>query len=197
MAKKQTTKKATSGKKHGILSMLNPNSPKKQFLMFIAIFAVIGGGVMVYRSYAASGFGIYTASQMTYSGPASLVSGTNVGASGGKSGTTSLQMAKGSVASIAPAYRSVIWAPKVRTCVNVYAGTVTTKRVYISVATHEDSKAISRKYFNIVPNGGYQKVCNEYGTHTNGYAKMSGEIKNEDSQNDVIYMASMSLEYTN
>lgn len=34
---------------------LKPNTPKKQFLMFIAAFMIIGGGYMAFRSFAATG----------------------------------------------------------------------------------------------------------------------------------------------
>ncbi len=58
--KKQPTKrpasraKANKKKNTGLISRLNWSRKEAQFMVFIAVFAVIGGGIYVYRSFAAT-----------------------------------------------------------------------------------------------------------------------------------------------
>lgn len=47
-------KKKKQSKLQKVLNVLNPTTPKKGLLLFAVVFAVIGGGFMAYKSFAAS-----------------------------------------------------------------------------------------------------------------------------------------------
>lgn len=47
-------------KKQSLFSKINSKSPKTRGIIILATFAVIGGGVMVFRSFAATGASVYT-----------------------------------------------------------------------------------------------------------------------------------------
>ena len=191
MAKKQATKRtlnksSSAGKKQNILSFLNPNSPKKQFLMFIAIFAIIGGGVMVYRSYAAIGYGIYTADQMQVT-RASAYRTTD---SGAKNGTSILVMARGSEAKLNSAYEPIIWAQGVRACANVGiynggGGTVTVSTTIGGATVSSTNSSISSV--------AYKKVCTAFTTHTNPNAKVGVKVNSSAGGN--LKVNSVAIEY--
>lgn len=52
--KRTNTSKNKNSKFTKLLVQLNPFSPKRRFLTFIIVFAIIGGGYFVYRSFAAT-----------------------------------------------------------------------------------------------------------------------------------------------
>lgn len=54
----------TKKKKQSILSKLNLSSPKNRIALTVAIFAVVGGGIMVYQSFATTIIASVNADQM-------------------------------------------------------------------------------------------------------------------------------------
>lgn len=59
----------TKKKKQSLLTKLNLSSPKNRIILTVALFAVVGGGITVYKSFAASIIGTANADQIVgYSG---------------------------------------------------------------------------------------------------------------------------------
>ncbi len=61
-----------------LFSKLNPNSPKKKLMLFVLVFAVLGGGYYAYSSFAATGTHIVTVAYQPYFAEKGAIDGVNL-----------------------------------------------------------------------------------------------------------------------
>ncbi len=191
MAKNQATK--STQKNSSFFSKLVPRTRKSQFVVFLVVFALIGGGVMAYRSFAAGGFGIYTASQLertdNYSGSKfRLVTETY----SGKAKATVLELDDGSV-QLKKSLQPTVWAPYVRFCVNASVpsgNNLVPFHLYTSIGNNTGSSSKQG-----IRGKTYQKFCAPWARHTQPEKRIGGYIVNYSGSK--LRIASVSIEYTN
>jgi hypothetical protein len=142
-----------------ILSKLNPNSPKKKFILFIAVFAVLGGGYFAYKSFAGDQAHFWYADQIGSSGYAYKATESR----GLKRGMTVWVSFPGTRIGSFPA--QAIFAPKIRYCAYVApvggaAGiTISGKAINtdtVTLAHHAISGEYQRYCTNWVPNNDWK-----------------------------------------
>ncbi len=191
MAKKSTKTKVPAGTKSNFLSKLIPRSSKAKLLVFLIVFALIGGGIMAYRSFAATGAGVYGADQIISSFASnSLITENN----GIKKGTRVWRLNdKGSAIEIGP--KPVIWAPYIKVCANVYTSESNARlELIVTNGAHKNNSTQS-----VNSSGYYQKLCSPELHHLSQFANqpIKGVARNMSPHGADIKVASMSLEYRN
>lgn len=193
---KTKTRKKVPAKKAGlskILKLLNPNSPKKKFLVFIAAFIVIGGGVMAYKSFAADVVvGVYWPQQLTTRGGSASLEYSTEGQK--KETLIWVLRAKGDSVRIQDQWQPVIWAKKVRTCANVYNPTRGVQgTVLVKTFWNNNNGPYANYYRYIQPDGAYHKVCTDYENNV-ANARIGAMVENVHGDSR-IHVGSMSVEY--
>ncbi len=177
---------------------LVPRTPRAKFLTFLVVFAVLGGSVMAYRSFAATGAGVYTASQMTGENGAWTMQETR----GVKKGYTVWYLPPNRNANpvtyIAPSYWPTIWAPYIRGCANVRTyGPAGSQSVTLTITDGQQRFTSGANLTNSADT--YKKVCtNGSIKHTDPNAKVHVAASCTCGLGgNTVYVSSLSIEYFN
>lgn len=187
----KTTKKQS--KLAAVLTKLKPNTGKKKLLLFVVIFALVGGGYMAYRSFAATGAGVYTADQLEASANTFRLDGSN--SNGEKRGMPVVVMKPGSNVKLAGNWQPVIWAPFVRACANVVMHDGYRSNVHVQLTI--GGSTVSEAAYIISSSTTYKKICTNYASHTNANARVGVWVINPSQAAGAIRVGSVSIEYTN
>lgn len=184
----KTVKKQS--KLSAVLTKLKPNTGKKKLLLFVVIFALIGGGYMTYKSFAATGFGIYGVDQMESIGPGG--GKLSRGGQPTKGNTYVWYMDDKEAVRIKRTLEPIIWARNVRVCANVAAyQSGTQPRITIGVTEHQG--ALYAETVHTISSTTYRKVCSGYFEHKFAQYRMGGAVYLRN--NSGVTIGSMSLEY--
>lgn len=181
-------------------SKLIPRTRKAQLIVFLVVFALIGGGIMAYRSFAASGSGVYVGNQLAnVSGGGSYQVTETVGAKRGYS-VWEIQYVNGTVG-ILPAYQPYIWVPnaRVQACATISNRSNRDALVIVSVNNARVSSWGKSTKFTIPrgPNTAYERLCSGYMSHTSGNDKLTGSVSVRSGTGLPVRVGGITIEYTN
>lgn len=189
----KTTAKSTPAKSGGrtFLQKLNPNSPKKKFLLFIVVFIVIGGGVMAYRSFASTGVGTYWTHQTRQASGSPWVASAKGGV---KKDTPVWYMNKEDGVRILDEWRPIIWAPQVRVCAPIF-NRERANPVAVDIYPTFNNALKTRTRVSVPGDGAYHQVCSDFVSHTDPNARIGGVVVNKGSgASDQLQLGNISIE---
>ena len=195
---KKPVKKAPNKSKSSFWSKLVPRTPKSQLLVFLLAFAVIGGGYMAYRSFAATGSGVYLAHQMTGENGAWTTKETR----GAKKDFTVWYLPPNRNAKpqtyIAPAYWPVVWAPYVRGCANVRTNGPSVGGQSVSINVSDGITNFSNSFNLRNSSDTYVKYCTGSMRHTDPNARVYVSVTCDcGNSGNTVYVSNLSIEYNN
>jgi hypothetical protein len=156
--------KAKKSKSSNFFAKLHFHDPKSRLIIFLIVFAVVGGGIMAYRSFAASQSGtkLYASVNLApaRAGDASMIKES----SGSKSNTDVWEMTGGSANKFLitkPSFVLPSTAKQVRSCANVRLMAGTGR----FVLTHPNGQGFSET-INVTNSTTYKVYCTAYRTPT-------------------------------
>lgn len=182
---KKTVAKKNAKTSKSFWQRLVPRTPRAKLLTFLIVFAVMGGSVMAYRSFAATGAGVYYYDKLT------VTNGYRIDETSGlKKGMSVAVLNLGSSVKIASQWEPVIWAPYVRACANLRAGSSPVNSA--TVALTYDGYTYTAT--NLVASSTtYTKWCTAFVSHSNPNSRVGGYVRNNSTA--ALYVGSIALEY--
>lgn len=192
--------KTKAQNKSSFFSKLVPRTRKSQLIVFLLTFALIGGGIMAYRSFAASGSGAYTGNQLgNMSSGGSYQTTETVGSKRGYP-VWEIQNING-VVGIAPAYQPYIWVPnaRVQACATVSNRSNRDAVVIVTIRNARVASWSKSHQFTLGrgPNTGYERLCSGQMNHTSGNDKLTGHVSVKSGSGLPVRVGGITIEYTN